>query len=224
MKTVVHFFKTHRHAWWGLFVPCYLAAFFTIEHFITDNYWATQLPIDDYIPFCKYFILIYDLWAPLLVALGIYLILKDPEGFRRYIWCLIFTYGVSTIFCVLVPNGQDLRPAVVEGNDIFAWVVRTTYAADTNTNVFPSVHVVGVLCAVFAVFRTPGLRKWHWRTLAVVLGAVIIASTLLVKQHALIDILAGLAVGVAGYVVIYVIIGRRRDKRCKTGIDESETA
>jgi len=84
--------------------------------------------------------------------------------------------------------------------------------------------VVGVLCAVFAVFRTPGLRKWHWRTLAVVLGAVIIASTLLVKQHALIDILAGLAVGVAGYVVIYVIIGRRRDKRCKTGIDESETA
>ena len=223
MKNVVHFFKTHRHAWWGLFVPCYLAVFFTIEHFITDNDWATQLPIDDYIPFCKYFILIYDLWAPLLVVLGVYLILRDPEGFRRYIWSLIFTYGVSTLFCILVPNGQDLRPPAVEGDDIFAWVVRATYSADTNTNVFPSVHVVGVLCAIFAVFRTPGLRKWYWRAGSVVLGIVIIASTLLVKQHAFIDILAGLAVGVAGYVVIYVIIGSRRDKWIKTGIDENRT-
>ena len=223
MKAVVHFFKTHRHAWWGLFVPCYLAVFATIEHFITDNYWATQLPVDDYIPFCKYFILFYDMWAPLLVVVGVYLILRDPEGFRRYIWSLIFTYGVSTLFCVLVPNGQDLRPAVVEGSDIFAWVVRTTYAADTNTNVFPSVHVVGVMCAVYAVYLTPGLRRWYWRVISAAVGAIIIASTLLVKQHALIDILAGLVVGALGYVVIYVIIGRRRDKRSKTGIDENKT-
>lgn len=223
MKTAVHFIKTHPHAWWSLFVPCYLAAFFTIEHLITDNYWATQLPIDNYIPFCKYFILLYNAWAPLLMAMGIYLILKDPEGFRRYIWCLIFTYGVSTLFCVLVPNGQDLRPAVVEGSDICAWVVRTTYTADTNTNVFPSVHVVGVMSALFAVYHTPGMHRWYWRAGTTALGLIIIASTLLVKQHAVIDILAGAAVGAAGYVLIYVIIGRKRDKRCKTGIDENKT-
>ena len=70
MKTAVHFIKTHPHAWWSLFMPCYLAAFFTIEHLITDNYWATQLPIDNYIPFCKYFILLYNAWAPLLMAMG----------------------------------------------------------------------------------------------------------------------------------------------------------
>ena len=220
MKTVIRFLKTHPHTWWGLFVPCYLLVFFTIEHFIVDHYWATQMPIDDYIPFCKYFILIYDLWAPLLTVLGIYLIVKDPEGFRRYIWGLIFTYGISTLFCVLVPNGQDLRPAAVEGGDLFAWMVRATYAADTNTNVFPSVHVVGVLCAVFAVFHTPGLRSWYWRTLTVVLGTVIIASTVLVKQHALIDILAGLVLGAVSYVLIYVVIGRKRDKQEKGEMDE----
>ena len=223
MKAIARFFKTHPHAWWGLFVPCYLVLFFTVEHFITDNYWATQLPIDDYIPFCKYFILIYDAWAPLLIATGVYLILKDPEGFRRYIWCLIFTYGVSTLFCVLVPNGQDLRPAVVEGNDIFAMVVRATYAADTNTNVFPSVHVVGVMSALYAISHTPGLRKWYWRAGTTLLGAVLVASTVLVQQHAVIDIAAGLAVGVLGYVVVYVMIGRIRDKRQKTGIDENRT-
>lgn len=221
MKTVAHFFKTHPHIWWGLFAPCYMAAFFTVEHFITDNYWATQLPVDNFIPFCKYFILLYDAWIPLLIALGFYLMLKDPEGFRRYIWCMIFTFGVSTLFCVLVPNGQDLRPAVVEGNDIFARVVRATYSADTNTNVFPSVHVVGVMSALFAIFRTPGLRRWYWRVGATVLGVVIVASTVLVKQHAVIDIVAGLFVGVMGYVLIYVIIGHIRDKQLKTGIDEN---
>ena len=213
MKTIIQYFRTHRYVWWALFVPCYLAAFFAIEHFITDNYWATQTVIDDYIPFCKYFIIIYDAWAPLLVVLGLYLIVKDPEGYRRYMWSLIFTYAASTLFCVLVPNGQDLRPAVVEGSDLFAWIVRLTYAADTNTNVFPSVHVVGVLSALFAVYHTPGLRKWTWRAGTTALGVIIIAATLLVKQHAFIDILAGLAVGAIGYVVVYVIIGGRRDKR-----------
>ena len=223
MKTIAEFLKTHRHAWWSLFVPCYLASFFTIEHFITDHYWATQLPVDDAIPFCKYFIVIYDAWAPLLVALGLYLIFKDAEGFRRYMWSLIFTFMVSTLFCILVPNGQDLRPAVVEGNDFFAWLVRMTYAADTNTNVFPSVHVVGVMSALFAVYHTPGLRKWGWRAGTTLLGVIIIVATLLVKQHAVIDIVAGLALSAVDYVLIYVIVAQKRDKRIKTGIDKPGT-
>lgn len=212
MNTIIHYVKAHRHIWWSLFVPVYLVMFFTVEHFITDNYWATQIPLDDCIPFCKYFIVIYDAWAPLLVVLGLYLIDKDPEGFRRYMWSLIFTYTVSTLFCALVPNGQDLRPAVVEGTDIFAEIVRLTYAADTNTNVFPSVHVVGVMSALFAVYHTPGLKKNRWRLGATVLGIVIIAATLLVKQHAIIDVAAGLALSAVDYVLIYVLIGRRRDR------------
>ena len=46
MQTIKHFFKTHPHAWWGAYLPIYLAMFFTIEHFITDNYWATQTSLD----------------------------------------------------------------------------------------------------------------------------------------------------------------------------------
>ena len=42
MQAIKQFFKTHPHAWWGAYLPVYLAMFFTIEHFITDNYWATQ--------------------------------------------------------------------------------------------------------------------------------------------------------------------------------------
>ena len=46
MQAIKQFFKTHPHAWWGFYLPVYLAAFFIIEHFITDNYWATQTVLD----------------------------------------------------------------------------------------------------------------------------------------------------------------------------------
>ena len=46
MQRIKSFIHDHPHIWWGLFLPGYLGIFFTIEHFITDNYWATQLPID----------------------------------------------------------------------------------------------------------------------------------------------------------------------------------
>ena len=133
MQAVKAFVKSHPHMWWGLFLPAYLAAFFTIEHFVTGDYWATELPIDRLIPFCPGCIFFYMSWSPLLVLLGIYLIVRDAEGFRRYIWMLAISFFSATLFCVLVPNGQDLRPAVMPRQDIFTWAVQLTYDLDTNT-------------------------------------------------------------------------------------------
>ena len=216
METVKHFFKTHPHAWWGVFLPVYLVIFFTAEHFITDNYWATQTAIDNYIPFCEYFAIFYVTWSPMLAVVGVYLIIKDGEGFRRYMWTLMFTFLTSMLICILIPNGQDLRPAEMARHNIFTWMVQYTYSIDTNTNVLPSVHVLGSLAAVFAVFHTKGLKTVGWRIAAIVWAVLVIASTLLIKQHAFIDIVAALIVGALGYLVVYVWIGRRRDKRMKT--------
>ena len=111
--------------------------YFTVEHVVTDNYWATQTAIDDYIPFCEYFVIPYDSWGPLLFVLGVFLILKDPESFRRYMWFIAIAYTTATIFCFLVPNGQDLRPAVLPRQNICSWILQKTWEADNNANVFP---------------------------------------------------------------------------------------
>ena len=42
---------------------------------------------------------------------------------------------------------------------------------------------------------------------------LIMAATVFVKQHAAIDVLAGLLTGAIAYVFVYVIVGRRRDRR-----------
>ena len=211
MQVVKAFIKEHPHMWWGLFLPAYLAAFFTIEKYVTGPYWATQLPVDSLIPFCPYFIVFYMSWSPLLAVLGIYLILKDAEGFRRYIWMLALSFFSATVFCILVPNCQELRPADLEVTDIFTWAVQLTYDLDTNTNVFPSVHVLGVVAAVSSVWETPGLRRTWWRWAAEAYGLVIIAATLLVKQHALLDVAAAIPWGLLSYFIVYHVIGRRRD-------------
>lgn len=213
MQAIKQFFKTHPHAWWGAYLPVYLAMFFTIEHFITDNYWATQTVLDTYIPFCEWFIFPYVSWSPLLVALGIYLILKDAEGFRRYMWYIMVTFTTAVVFCILIPNGQDLRPAVMAHHNAATWLVEYTYSIDTNTNVFPSVHVLGCMAAVAAVWHTPGLKKPAWRWSATLYGILIMVSTVFVKQHAAIDVLSGLMAGAIAYVFVYVIVGRRRDRR-----------
>lgn len=213
MQAVKAFVKGHPHMWWGLFLPLYLAAFFTIEKYVAGPYWITQTAADQWIPFCPYFIFFYMSWSPLLAVTGIYLILKDAEGFRRYIWMLALSFFGATVFCVLVPNGQNLRPAEISQQNIFTWAVRLTYALDTPTNVFPSVHVLGVIAAVTSVWETPGLRKSRWRPFAAVYGLVIIVSTLLVKQHALIDVLAAIPWGLASYWIVFRVIGSRRDRR-----------
>lgn len=211
METVKKFIKEHPHMWWGLYLPVYLTMFFIIEHLITDNYWATQTAIDDYIPFCEWFIFPYDAWSFLLVAIGLYLIVKDGEGFRRYMWTIMITFTTATVFCALVPNGQDLRPAELPRQNICTWILQMTWAADNNANVFPSVHVLGVVAAISAMWHSPKLKR-VWQIVGTVWFVIIAASTLLVKQHAFIDLAAALVWGAVVYVIVYVIIGHKRDK------------
>ena len=213
MQRIKEFIHDRPYVWWGLFLPVYLALFFTIEHFITDNYWATQLPIDYKIPFLEGFAPIYASWSPLLFVLGLHLILCDGEGFRRYMWSIMATFLISTLICVLIPNGQDLRPTVMPRDNIFCDLVAYTYSLDTNTNVFPSVHVVGVIDAWFAIWHSKRLKKWTWRWGPGLYGLAVIASTMFITQHAIIDVLAGLVLGFACNFVVYNVIGKRRDCR-----------
>ena len=97
-----------------------------------------------------------------------------------------------------------------------------TWAADNNANVFPSVHVLGVVAAIAAMWHSPKLKR-IWQILGTVWFVIIAASTLLVKQHAFIDLAAGFAWGGVVYIIVYVIIGHKRDKRgLRCGADSPE--
>lgn len=179
----------------------YLCYFTLLEHSIRVPELVLHCRLDDLIPFCKYAIVPYYLWFAWIVGTFVYMLLRAPrEEFWRF--CLPFCVGqlLALTFCALVPNGVRLRPRTVPGNDIFAQLVRGLYRADTATNVFPSIHVLDAVTLDIAYHRSSCFddqrRRWV-RVGARVLDLSIILSTLLLKQHSVLDALAGVALALS---------------------------
>ena len=105
-----------------------------------------------------------------------------------------------------------LRPSSVTGNDFISEIVKELYKIDTDTNVCPSLHVYNTLCIMVAVIKSGGLKnKWLIKAFTVVLSVLIILSTLFLKQHSFIDLLAALALYAVLYVITYFIMRNRSD-------------
>ncbi len=191
-----------REAWYLAYLPIYLLMFALVERLITDNYWVSWCPLDDQIPFVRQFVLIYVLWYPLMLGMAAWLLARDKRAFVRYAQAVVLGLSASIAIFVLFPSGQNLRPEVVEGRGLTAWMVRAIYAADTNTNVFPSMHVVGTLAAMAAAFDSHSIPRWGKWSIAA-LGVLINASTVLIKQHSVLDIFGGIALFALVYLMIY---------------------
>lgn len=205
--------KENRYLWYILIFPAYLAAFFLEEHLLTQAVWITDLPIDRLIPFCKYFSLPYVLWYPLLVAVGLFLLLRDHDGFRRYMTYIGISFFTVVIFYALVPNRQTLRDMCdLSGKDLFTRIIVWIHAADNDMNVCPSIHVIGSFAALFGVLESPAVGK-RWPKIAVSVAAFVISvSTLFIKQHGIIDLLIAIPYSIAMYFLVYRLIFRRRPK------------
>ena len=204
--------KFGREVWYLLYLPIYLLLFALVEHLVVDNYWVSWCTLDARIPFVRQFVLIYVMWYPLMLGTTLYLLLKDRRAFVRYARALVIGLTACMLIFVLFPSGQELRPAEVPGHDLTAWMLRAIYAADTNTNVFPSMHVVGTLAAVIAIFDSrsaSGCAKWG----VAALGMLINASTVLIKQHSLLDIFAGIALYALVYLAVYRLPELNRGSR-----------
>ena len=113
-------------------------------------------------------------------------------------------------FCLIFPNGQDLRPEHFPRENVFTWVLGMLYAADTNTNVLPSMHVIGSFAFVFAAFDARCLKSCRWiRPVTVIVAVLICVSTVFVKQHSVLDTLVGIPWAFATYAVVY-LPGRKK--------------
>ena len=194
--------KRRPYILWVLYVPFYLVLFYFTEHLVTTDYWVSYCVVDDWIPFVPQFVVFYVMWYPLLFATGLYLMFKDPRAFVRYMYSVSIGLTASLVICLLFQNGQDLRPELI-GDDLFTRVLRLIYTVDTNTNVLPSMHVVGTMAALFGWFDTDvPLAKWV-RPVLILLGILINISTVLIKQHSCLDILAGLILSFLIWLLIY---------------------
>ena len=173
-----------------LYWPLYGLAFFFVERVSTDRAWRVMhCALDDLIPFCEYFVIPYMLWFVYLIGMLLYTLLCDIPAFKRLMWFTIFTYSVTIFIYLVYPTCQNLRPTSFERDNIFTRFLTYFYQFDTNTNVNPSIHVIGSLGVMFTAWHTKRFEKsLPWKILFTVVGVLISISTMFIKQHSAIDI------------------------------------
>ncbi len=188
---------------YAIYVPIYIGLFFVVEKLVPEStdYWVSYMFLDDYIPFREEFIIFYYMWYPALVGMGIFLLINDEAEYKRYMLSIIITFTFTLIFCLLVPNGQDLRPEVLPRDNIFTHMIAAIYKADTNTNVMPSVHAIGAFLGLISTHRTKEIKNKLSIFVLDLLWILIAISTCFVKQHSILDIFGSMVLCLIVYIV-----------------------
>ena len=160
--------------------------------------------LDDWIPFCEWFVIPYVLWYGLVAGSVLYFALYNITAFRKLSTYLIITQIAAMAVYILLPNRQDLRPAVFPRENFLTRIVSILYSIDTNTNVCPSLHCIGGFAILFAALDMPQFRKKAWPLFFTVFALLICASTVFMKQHSIVDFFAAIPVIIIGWLCVYL--------------------
>jgi membrane-associated phospholipid phosphatase len=143
--------------------------------------------LDSAIPVVPVFVVPYNSLQPYIYATLILFLLLRTKYFQSACLAMITVWFISYGFYYFLQS-EVIRP-VLTSTDVFSKAVMNVYAGDNQFNDFPSLHTS--LSTILAI---------HWvkvnKTLGIILStwtALIVASTLFVKQHYIADMLFGLA-------------------------------
>ena len=123
--------------WVGYFTLYFLTESIIPEQSCTPVYCF----LDDWIPFCEWFIIPYVLWYVLIAGSLLYFALHNIDSFKKLSTYIIITQVAAMAIYILFPTRQDLRPESFPRENFLTQIVALLYHFDTNTNVCPSLHV-----------------------------------------------------------------------------------
>lgn len=198
------FIEKNKHGLLLLYFLIYLPWFGHLEKTVTTHFHVIHVALDDYIPFCEYFVIPYFLWFG-YIAWGLgYFFLKNKDEYFRLCTVLFTGMTIFLIVSTVYPNGHYLRPTEFERNNIFVHMVKWLYSTDTATNLFPSIHVYNSIAVNMAVWHCNNFKKNKVvRFCSAILMVSIILSTMFLKQHSVFDVATGILLAVFMYTLVY---------------------
>ena len=187
-----------------LFWPLFGLLFCFVERFYqVDYYHPMYCSFDDLIPFCEWFLIPYMFWFVFLVGMHLYTLLYDVDTFRRMMKYIIITYSAAMLIYFIFPTCQELRPIQFEKDNILTHFIAGFYQFDTNTNVCPSIHVIGSLAVMEAAIYSKRINSKGIKSAFIITAVLICISTVFMKQHSVIDLLAALPICMAAHFICY---------------------
>jgi len=184
------------------------AVYFTNEIYDLLNHgpavWILRTPIDDALPVVRPFVIPYVSLNYVVYFTLIVFLLFRTKLFHSAALTMITAFLVSYFFYFFFQT-EVLRPALT-GTDLFTRMIRNVYAGDNPYNDFPSLHTsVSTLLAIhwFRFDRRAGIVASIW-------AAFVVASTVLIKQHYVADLISGLLLASgASWLYIKLIVQRK---------------
>ncbi|MEW6443969.1 MAG: phosphatase PAP2 family protein [bacterium] len=174
--------------------------YFAISHFTEGRPVHTLSPFqwEHRIPFRPEFVWIYlSIYPTFLLP---FLFIRDKDFFRIFSLAYITVMSVCYVTYLAYPVTIE-RPAFAV-DSFSTWTLRIVYQADRPWNCFPSMHVAMSLLSALTILEVHRVRG----ILTLMLTCTIAASTVLIKQHYILDIVA--AMGLT--LLIYFVYFRRR--------------
>ncbi|GAA0534349.1 phosphatase PAP2 family protein [Halorubrum ejinorense] len=152
-------------------------------------------------------------FAFLLVAAPVTYLLSAGSGQRRLKELLVaymLNYAVGTVcYTLFVSYGPRNYLETVSGlmYSVYPQTQDLTAAVASNTNVFPSLHTSLSVAVLTVAWRS---RRTHprWTPVAAVVAAAVVFSTMYLGIHWLVDVVAGVALGVGSVSAAVRIVSR----------------
>jgi hypothetical protein len=147
------------------------------------------------LPFLPSWTLVY-LTVPLLLLLTPF-ILRSWRTFMPFFLTLTAETLVAGVFFLTVPLGQAYPPRVADG--FLGGVFHLADRLNLDYNKFPSLLMAFAVTAAIVFGRRCG---WLGRTLFAVWIVAVSASAMLIHEHQILDLAAGLTLGLAGVATV----------------------
>ena len=159
-----------------------------------------KIPFDDKIPMVKELILVYHTFSLMFVLTGFLLLIDKKDDYMKYVISLFVAQILAYIIYVKFQTYIERYDTSLLGDDIFSNLIRLTYQVDNSYSGAPSLHVcVMTLASIYFAKSNYTLKTKIFYISYLILIAL---TTVLVKQHVVLDIPAGILHAIIVYFIV----------------------
>ena len=157
------------------------------------HHYNIETPLDHMLPFVPFFVVFY------ILAYGQWILCYLLIGYEDKKYCTRFFVGeiIAKVMCLVIflVFPTTLHRPEITGSGIFERILAFIYSVDAADNLFPSIHCLESWMCYRGCRKLKNTRMPGWFSgVNLILTLLVFASTVLCKQHVLIDIAGGVAV------------------------------
>ena len=156
--------------------------------------------LDDKIPFIGQFVYIYDIFYPFCFIALYFLYKKEEETYYKGIIAGCIGYIICDIIFLTIPTIM-YRPVIPSVDPLTDLVLKITFIYDNPPlNCFPSIHCLFCFQVIYSYLRSKYSLKN--KIIVSIISLLIIASTLLIKQHYFYDVISAFLICLATNLIV----------------------